>query len=59
MTNTTHVTTTAHTRTIRLDIREITRRLNGSLGGTLVASLAGSKDTKLPYRWAKVDGPGT
>jgi hypothetical protein len=56
MTDTTHVTT-AHTRTIKLDIREIARRLNGSLGGTLVASLAGSKDAKLPYRWAKVDGP--
>ena len=56
MTDTTHVAT-AHTRTLKLDIREITRRLNGSLGGTLVASLAGSKDAKLPYRWAKIDGP--
>lgn len=56
MTDTTHVAT-AHTRTIKLDVREITRRLNGSLGGTLVASLAGSKDAKLPYRWAKADGP--
>jgi hypothetical protein len=56
MTNTTHITS-AHTRTIKLDIREITRRLNGSLGGTLVASIAGSKDAKLPYRWAKVEGP--
>lgn len=56
MKTTTHVAA-AHTRTIKLDIREITRRLNGSLGGTLVASLAGSKDAKLPYRWAKVDGP--
>lgn len=48
---------TAHTRSLKLDVREITRRLNASLGGTLVASLAGSKDAKLPYRWAKVDGP--
>lgn len=56
MTNTTHITN-AHTRTIKLDIREITRRLNGSLGGTLVASLSGSKDAKLPYRWAKDGGP--
>ncbi|HEV7950319.1 MAG TPA: hypothetical protein VGP24_11190, partial [Glaciihabitans sp.] len=47
----------AYTRTIKLDIREITRRLNGSLGGTLVASLAGSKDSKLSYKWAKADGP--
>ena len=53
---TTHVTS-AHTRMIKLDVREITRRLNGSLGGTLVASLSGSKDAKLPYRWAKADGP--
>ncbi|TFD80568.1 hypothetical protein E3T54_03140 [Cryobacterium sp. Sr8] len=53
---TTHVTN-AHTRMIKLDIREITRRLNGTLGGTLVASLSGSKDAKLPYRWAKADGP--
>jgi len=56
MTDTTHLVT-AHTRTIKLDVREIVRRLNGSLGGTLVASLAGSKDAKLPYRWAKADGP--
>ena len=56
MTDSTHVAT-AHTRTIKLDVREIVRRLNGSLGGTLVASLAGSKDAKLPYRWAKADGP--
>jgi hypothetical protein len=56
MTDTTHVAT-AHTRMIKLDVREIVRRLNGSLGGTLVASLAGSKDAKLPYRWAKADGP--
>jgi hypothetical protein len=50
-------TPTAHTRSLKLDIREVARRLNSSLGGTLVASLAGSKDAKLPYRWAKVDGP--
>ena len=56
MASTTHVAS-AHTRMIKLDIREITRRLNGSLGGTLVASLAGSKDAKLSYRWAKTDGP--
>lgn len=56
MATTTHVTN-AHNRAIKLDIREITRRLNSSLGGTLVASLAGSKDAKLPYRWAKADGP--
>ena len=56
MTDTTHVAT-AHTRMTKLDVREIVRLLNGSLGGTLVASLAGSKDAKLPYRWGKADGP--
>ncbi len=56
MIGTTHITT-AHTRMIKLDIREITRRLNGALGATLVASLSGTKDAKLPYRWAKADGP--
>jgi hypothetical protein len=56
MANTTRIST-VYTRTIRLDIREITRRLNGALGATLVASLSGSKDAKLPYRWAKTDGP--
>ncbi|GGF31648.1 hypothetical protein [Subtercola lobariae] len=50
-------TSSAHTRSLKLDIREITRRLNGALGATLVASLAGSKDLKLPYRWAKAEGP--
>jgi hypothetical protein len=56
MTKTANVTR-AHTKSVKLDIRELVRRLNGSLGGTLVASMAGSKDAKLPYRWAKIDGP--
>lgn len=47
----------AYQRIIRLGIREITRRLNACLGGTLVATLAGSKDTKVSYRWAKEGGP--
>lgn len=49
--------TTQHGRTMRMDIHEIVRELNLSLGPTLVASLAGSKDRKLPIRWAKSDGP--
>ncbi|WP_369831122.1 hypothetical protein [Cryobacterium sp. M15] len=49
--------TGAFKRTIRLDIREITRRLNAALGGTLVAVLAGSKDTKASHKWAKEGGP--
>lgn len=47
----------AYQRTIRLDVREITRRLNAALGGTLVATLAGSKDTKISHKWAKEGGP--
>jgi uncharacterized membrane protein YebE (DUF533 family) len=52
----TEVSTSAYQRTIRLDIREITRRLNAALGGTLVAALAGSKDSKASNKWAKDDG---
>jgi hypothetical protein len=47
----------AHARTIKLDVREVTRRLNAALGGTLVSTLAGSKDTKASYKWAKESGP--
>ncbi|AWB90090.1 hypothetical protein [Homoserinimonas hongtaonis] len=46
----------AYHRTIQLDVREITRRLNAALGGTLVATLAGSKDTKISHKWAKEGG---
>lgn len=41
---------------VQLDIREITRRLNAALGGTLVAALAGSKDAKASHKWAKDGG---
>ncbi|HEY5221591.1 MAG TPA: hypothetical protein VIJ18_00860 [Microbacteriaceae bacterium] len=51
------VTGTAHLRAIRLDIREVTRRLNAALGGTLVSALAGSKDSKASHKWAKDGGP--
>lgn len=49
--------TAQHGRTMRMDIHQIVRELNAALGPTLVASLAGSKDRKLPIRWAKEDGP--
>jgi hypothetical protein len=49
--------TQLHEQTIRLDIHEVVRRLNGHLGATLVATLAGARDRKLPYRWAQSDGP--
>lgn len=46
-----------HSGTARLGIREIVRQLNSALGATLVASLVGSKDPKISYRWARTDGP--
>ncbi|BCW77894.1 MULTISPECIES: hypothetical protein [unclassified Arthrobacter] len=48
---------TAHSGTTRLGIREIVRQLNSGLGATLVAALAGGKDSKISYRWARMDGP--
>jgi len=42
---------------VSLDIREVTRRLNVVLGGTLVASLAGAPDPTVPYQWARPRGP--
>ena len=47
----------AYRRAIALDVREVTRRLNASLGGTLVSALAGSSDTKTSHKWAKSTGP--
>ena len=38
-----------------LSTREITRRLNAALGGTLVAALAGSSNPKASHEWAKED----
>lgn len=49
--------TAQHSRTLRMNIHEVVRELNASLGPTLVAALSGSKDRKLPIRWAKPDGP--
>lgn len=51
------VTIATHGQTARLDIHEIVRQLNMHLGPTLVAALAGTKDRKMPIRWAKADGP--
>lgn len=50
-------TNTEYQRAIRLDIREVTRRLNTALGGALVSALAGAKDTKISHKWAKEGGP--
>lgn len=46
----------SHSGTARLGIREIVRQLNSALGATLVAALAGSRDPKISYRWARADG---
>lgn len=47
------IASTAYNETIRLDIHEVVRRVNSHLGATMVAALAGSRDSKLPYKWAK------
>jgi hypothetical protein len=47
----------AHGGTIRMGIHEVARQLNAGLGPTLVAALTGTKDRKLPIRWAHADGP--
>lgn len=54
---TTKITNPAYQRAIRLDVREVARRLNAALGGTLVSALAGSKDAKASHKWAKEGGP--
>lgn len=51
------ITATAYNETIRLDIHEVVRRLNSHLGATMVAALSGSRDSKLPYKWAKTTVP--
>lgn len=38
-------------------VREIVRRLNGSLGATLVAALAGASEAMTAREWARHDGP--
>lgn len=57
MPTTTALQQAAHQQAVKLGLRETVRRLNASLGATLVAALAGVKDTKLPHKWAKEDGP--
>lgn len=40
-----------------MSVHEVARELVDGLGPTLVAALTGSKDRKLPSKWAKDDGP--
>lgn len=51
------VTAQKYMHTLRLQTPEVTRRLIATLGGTLVSTLAGSKDVKAAHRWARADGP--
>jgi hypothetical protein len=46
-----------HETAARLDTHELVRQLNSHLGPTLVATLAGVRDSKLPHKWAKAGGP--
>lgn len=46
-----------HEQATRTPIPQLVLELNNHLGATLVATLAGIGDRKLPYRWAKDDGP--
>lgn len=45
-----------YAESLRLNTREVARRLNTALGGTLVSTLAGAKDPKSASKWAKEDG---
>jgi hypothetical protein len=40
-----------------MDPHDLARVLVDGLGPTLVAAMTGSKDLKLPAKWAKPDGP--
>ena len=44
---------------LRMDISLLVRSLNAELGAPTVAALAGSRDSKLPYKWAKGTKPNT
>jgi hypothetical protein len=46
-----------HADTAKQDIHETARQLVSHLGPTLVAVLSGVKDSKLPSKWSKADGP--
>lgn len=40
-----------------MNVHQVSRELVAALGPTLVASLSGIEDRKLPARWAQPDGP--
>lgn len=46
-----------HAETMKLSTAELVRQLAQHLGPSVVAVLAGVRDSKLPHKWAKEDGP--
>ncbi|MFP3464746.1 hypothetical protein [Leifsonia sp. SIMBA_070] len=48
---------TQHAEAARLGPHDLARILVAGLGPTLVAAMTGSKDRKLPSKWARPDGP--
>lgn len=49
--------TAQYNDTARMDVHQVARELVESLGPTLVAAMTGTRDRKLPAKWAKPDGP--
>lgn len=47
----------AHADATRLDIHDLARILNESVGTTVVQAMTGTKDRGQPARWARPDGP--
>ncbi len=48
---------TQFNETARMDLHQIAAVLVRGLGPTLVAAMTGTKDRKLPSKWAKPEGP--
>jgi hypothetical protein len=43
--------------TTRMNIHDLVRELNESIGTAVVQTMAGVKDRSSPYKWAKAGGP--
>lgn len=46
-----------HSRSTLVEIHAVVREMNAILGASLVASLAGTRNRTIAYRWASPDGP--
>lgn len=46
-----------HFEATRMNIHDLVRELNESVGATVVQTMAGVKDRTSPFKWAKPDGP--